>query len=193
MFPNFSLDLALSVLLAISGFICFIVTLFRTGSIKKSINKFLEVFELKYDTIDSKRNEEKFAQSFSELVDDYILDPQTGMLEKLPQKKNIQAKIQSYLDCALDRMLEKFLPNVVEERDEVAGNFTRAKEDLAVVGEAMEVAEDYRVQLGMDEKASLSDIYTKLGQLSEELKLKLSDLNKPKEVSADVKKYEENS
>lgn len=163
--------------LFVAGVIAFLVTFVRTFSISKSINNFKEVV-MKYDTFDSKKKKE-FKQEFSEFIKNYIYNPDTKLLEELPTLKNIQAEIQSYLDCALERALEKFLPNVVSEVDDISEDFNNTALDLATMAEAMETAEQYRDMLNIPATATLSDIYSAMDKHAQELKLKLDSFNKP--------------
>lgn len=163
----------------VCGVIAFLITLIRTGSIKKSINSFIEVFEMKYKTVDDKKSSD-FKQSFSKLVDDYIYNPDTKLLEVLPSKKDLQAYINSHLDCALERALEKFLPNVVNVDDSVVEDYSRSKEDLAVLAQSMELAEDYRDKFGLSDNCSVADIYAKIDEYAKNLKVHLSSVRDKK-------------
>lgn len=148
---------------------------------------------MKFDTFESKKSK-TYGQSFSELVDDYILNPENNELEKLPVKKNIQAKIQSYLDCALERSLERLMPNVVSETEDVAEEYSHTKEDLAILGESLELAEHYRDELGLSPELSASEVFSAVSKHAEDLKNKLASFNKvtkPEEVSFDEKKKNE--
>lgn len=170
-------DYVLQCLPFVLAFIAFIITFVRTGSVKKSLRDFKEVFEVKYRTFDTRDKTAPKPTEFSPYVDDYVLNPDTNELEKLPNPKNIQAKIDSYIECALDRSLEKFMPNVVSEIDDVSEQYSRSREDLASVGEAMEIAEEYRDKFGLSDNASIADIYSELDKHSRVLKDKLSKFN----------------
>lgn len=159
-----NLELVTSCVCVLLGVIAFVVTFIRTGNIKKSIRDFKEVKDMAKD-------ERKYAQTFSETKKDYILNPATNELEELPLPKNIQDKIQSYIDTCLDSALEKFLPKV-EEVDEYA-DYTQRIDDLAALGEYMELAEDYRERLGLGDKASVADIYAAVDKSAKELKARL--------------------
>lgn len=53
-----------------------------------------------------------YSQIFSEYVDVYEWSEKLQDVVKLPQKKNQQAYIQSYADCALDKVLERYIDNM---------------------------------------------------------------------------------
>ena len=121
-----------------------------------------EIIEKELDSMyktlaDKSANPSAYKQKFSEYVDDYVYNPDTKHLEPLPPK-NIQAEIQSYIDCALERALERFLPHDVEKRDDVV-DYGEAVEDLASLGNAMAIVEDYREKLNLPDNYSMAQIY----------------------------------
>lgn len=167
----------------------FIISFVRTGSIKKSVVDIEKIFYYlednqlkKHRTFNSSTS--GFKQSFTPEVDDYILDPVTNELEKKPIPKNVQAYIDSYLECALDRTLERFLPKVVEEKNDTYADYTNRCDDLAALGEAMELAEKYRDQFRLPDNATMATIFATVDKSAKELKEKLI-------ASKEVKKDEE--
>lgn len=122
------------------------------------------------------------AQSFSEYKKDYVLNSATNELEVLPNPVNIQAKIDSYLECALDRVLERLTPKVVEERDTIQEDFQNSVDDLASLGEAMEVAEEWRDRLELPASYNMAQIYAAVDERAQKLKKSLSDFGKKSEV-----------
>lgn len=177
-----NLDLVLSVII---GFLCFFLAWFRTGSLKKAIKQLKEYEEMiKYNTAEKAIAAESQAQTFSRTVPDYILDPASNELNRSPIDKDIQAYIDSHIDVALDKALEKFLPKVVES-DEVA-NYTSHSQDLAVMGEAFEVAENYRDMYNLDPNMSVADVYKYVGEQADKMKNDLLKYNQKSEVQKDV-------
>lgn len=183
-----TLDFFVSLGLSLLGLICFIVTFFRTGSIKKSIKEVLGL-KLKINKATQLPLKDIVSQSFSEEKDCYILNSQTNELELLPTKKNIQELITSSMESCLERALEKFLPKEVIE-DKLYNDYTQKVDDLSAIGEAIEVAEEYRERFGLSDNMSLSDIYSYVDKQAQSLKSKLDELNKSKEVSDNVEKKE---
>lgn len=181
------LDWLLSNLEAVEGFIIFVlavvsfvVTLFVKHSVKKSISNFKEVLNMSekptYRTVFTRVTP---SQSFSETVPDYRLNPDTNELEELPLPRNIQAKIDSFVESALDRALKRFQPEVSATVDDVAERLDNSTLDLSSMAEAMEIAEQYREQLNLPDNYSMSDIYGAVNKYSSELKNKLSSLRQP--------------
>lgn len=125
------------------------------------------------------------AQSFSEYKKDYVLNSATNELEELPNPVNIQAKIDSYLECALDRVLDRFTPNVVESSDMVREDFQNSVDDLASLGEAMEIAEEWRDRLELPASYSMAQIYAAVDERAQKLKKNLSDFGKKSEAKKD--------
>lgn len=165
------------------GAIAFIVTFIRTGNIKKSLGEFMKYFNFDKNT----KQSTSYSQKFSEYKDSYILNPSTNELEKLDTPKNIQAEIDSYLDCALERALEKFLPSDVVDDKNIA-DYTQRVDDLSVIGEAIDIAEDYRVKYNLPDSYTPAQIYDFISKQASDIKSKLSDSGKEKisEVKSDV-------
>lgn len=166
----FSVDNLLMLCSCVVAIIAFVVTLFRTGSIKKSLKEFDSILS-KYLTVDSKERKNK-ALTFSEYVDDYVLGRDDN-LEKLPTPKNIQKQIDSYVDTCLQRSLERYMPDNVIDSDEVV-DYTSACNDLASFADVLDTAEHYREQFGLSDTLSVSDVYEELGKRAAELKNKLN-------------------
>lgn len=181
------LDWLLANLEAIEGLVIFVlavvsfvVTLFVKHSVKKSISNFKEVLNMsKNPTYQTAFTRVSPSQSFSETVPDYRLNPDTNELEELPLPRNIQAKIDSFVESALDRALKRFQPEVSATVDDVAERLDNSTLDLSSLAEAMEIAEKYREQLNLPDNYSMSDIYGAVDKYSSELKNKLSSLRQP--------------
>lgn len=178
------------------------LTLFRTGSVKDSMKVMSQVQDsliqflyggsmvTKYKTLKTNESDRKKATEFTPYKDKYILDPSTGEIEKLPTPENIQDKIDSFLECALERALERFAPKNVAEVDDVAEGYSRCVDDLAGLASAMEIAEEYRDQLGLSEGLSMAQIYEKVDERAKQLKLQLDSFQKSKEGSENESKKE---
>lgn len=169
----------LSLCFSLFGLIAFIITYFRTGSIKKSVKSFKECL-MKYQTIDDKVELEKsgsYSQKFSPYVDDYVLNSETNCLEKLPNPVNIQEKIQSYLSCALEQALEKFLPNFNVQEDDSVAQYVERTDDLAVIGDAIERAEEYREHYNLPDNMSISEIYSYIDKQAKQIKQHINSVH----------------
>lgn len=186
----FDFDFVFKICYSFVVVLIFIIQLFKTGSVNKSI-KSLEEFMKKYKTIDTRENK---PQEFSEEITDYILNPATNELEELPVKKNVQSEIQSYLDCALERALEKYLPKQEVKEDDLVADYTSKVDDLAAFGDVMDLAEEYREKYDLPDNYTLSDIYGFVDKQAKDLKSKLGNIqNSKKEVESNGKSAETSS
>lgn len=162
-----------------------------TTSLKKLLSRQSENEKeeilLKYRTVDDAQASCS-KQSFTEFEKDYLLNPVSNELEEKPIPKNVQEYINSFIECALERALERFLPKDVEDVDDVA-EYSQHVEDLAVLGEAMELSEMYREKLGLSDKLSMAQIFAKVDEEAQALKVKLAQASKKEEV----KNNEENA
>lgn len=128
-----------------------------------------------------------YDQEFSQFVDDFILNEKTNTLEKSPTPKDTQAYIQSFEKCALESILESFgaQPDVVDDRG--VRDFTAVKQDLAAVGEAYEIAENYRERLQLGDDMSVAEVYQRMSKYADDLEQQL----KIKEVKENAEKKED--
>lgn len=167
-------DLIVSIFLAI---ISLLFGYFRTRSCKKKIKEVKE--DMKFKTYSSAVESESPKQEFQETIPDYVLNESTNELERLAVDKNVQAIIQSYIDTALERALERFLPGQeIKEVDDIVERYNESQLDLAELGSAFDKAEEYRQQFGLGDDCSVSDIFAKLSEFSESLKGKIATYNK---------------
>lgn len=174
-------DLILNLVCVIIAFVGFIVTMVRTGSVKKSLNAMQEVNEMAYKNLKKSR-----AQSFTPYEKDYILNPATNELEEKEVPKNVQEYIQSYVDTCLEKALEKFLPSdkVSEDNDHIV-DYSETVQDLAVLGDAMELAEDYREKYGLPDTYSAKQIYDFVNQRAQSLKSSISKVVDEQKIRVD--------
>lgn len=128
------------------------------------------------------KNIRRAAQKFDRLVDEYFYNEATDDVELSPKKRDIYAEIQSHKDCALDRVLERFLPvEDSSEADQIVDYLT-VKADLADYAEVIDRAEDYRARFDYPvyqegsqkgQQLSVADIYARVALESEALKKKI--------------------
>lgn len=178
---SFLLQIVAAVFAAIVSF----TTFARTGKVTKILKEDQELIKIK--TLAEAQKTRPAPTSFSEYKKDYILNEATNELEELPNMINIQKKIESYIDCALNNALERLGLNVVEETDEVLEHYQNSVDDLATLAESMEIAEQWRDELKLPESYSIAQIYEAVDKRAKELKQKLSTATEKKEVKHEEK------
>lgn len=121
------------------------------------------------------------SQVFDEYADDYKYIEATGEIVKSPERVNIQDKIDSYRSTALDVLLDKYLGNddgFTGDPGYVDHDYGRLYNDLADLGQCIEIANDYRDRYGLDDGMSVADVYKfvqgKLDDLNTEIATKQS-------------------
>lgn len=98
-------------------------------------------------------------------------------------KVDLKEQIQQYADCALDRVLKKFLPE--EDIPKYLGDLIRSAKyvdsdepisedspdykNLAVLADLYEKAEDYREKFDLSDDLSVSDIYKIVGDHAQKM------------------------
>lgn len=132
--------------------------------------------------------------AFDEIVDEYEWSD-TLQRPVLVGKINLQEQIQQYADCALDKILAKFLPE--EEIPRYLGDLARTAQfvdddgvineeapnygDLAMLSEIYDKAESYRETFGLADDLSVADIYKIVGEHAQKLGKSLDELKKQAE------------
>lgn len=165
-----SSDYVTLALVVVSAIVNFFLTFIRTGSLKKTINTYLENFmKSKFKTVDDAHLLD-YSQSFSEYRPIYILNKSTGLLEVAPNAENIQNLIQSNSDCALEQTLERFLPKADVNVSDVVADYNDCVLDLADIGAVMETADFYREKLNLPDNSSLGDVYSAVDKLAQSFK-----------------------
>lgn len=161
------LEYAFPCILIVASVIAFIITFVRTGSVKKSLDNFKEVICMSKDS-------KNYSQTFSDKIPQYILNPATNELERLEVDKNIQKYIDSYIDCALASLQEKFMPTNVAVDDNNYVDYTQRVDDLGSLGEAMEIAENYREKFNLPDNYTIAQIYDFVDNQAKVIKSRLS-------------------
>lgn len=166
----------LSVIEFVSLFIFGILVYKKTGNIKF----FKEVFDMKYRKEDynvvknvNEDGEEFFVrvspgQKFNTIKSVYRLNKTTGLLELTEDTIDLQEQLNSYKDCELSALMDKFLPGEVQ--DLVVAEQHNVQDKLDFMQEAFEVAEEFKSKYGFDESLSMQEIFNLVGQKNEELK-----------------------
>lgn len=169
--------------------IAFIVVLIRTGSAKTAAKSAKELMEnmAKYRASDYK---DESAQTFTNERVEYTLNKHTNELEEKPIKTDLAELIQSSVETAFERVLQRLIPDTDEVPDTIESDYDQSIDDLNDLAVAIDVAEEYREKLGLPLEMSVSEIFGKVNEYSESLKQKLSDKSK-KEYKEDVKKVSE--
>ena len=177
-----------SILATVFGFVVMVVQVKKYRIQSKQFKE--ENNLIKYQTAEQKMAEKREGQKFSNTVTDYILDPVTNELEVSPVPKDVQAYIESYIDVALDRALERFLPKNVIADDNNVADYTQHSQDLSVMGEAFDLAEEYRAIYNLGDKMSVSEIYDYVSKEADKMKENLLKYNQKMEVNDNGKTEE---
>lgn len=108
-------------------------------------------------------------QSFSTIVDEFAYDDVNDSLVVVG-KIDLQEKLQSFLSCALDKILDKFLDesNIIEDNINIFDN-TENISDLAQFGDVIEKAEYYRNLFNLPSDLSYDKVF-------EQAKMKLDSI-----------------
>lgn len=191
----------LQVLLAFISIVVHFVVAHRLKCTKKTLDclredfvPFLEKEVISVYQTQKERQEqpEKFAQTFTPYEKEYVLNPEDNNLEELKGPgKNVQAQIDSYLECALDRILARFEESAALYKksvaDDLVNDYTVAKDDLMSLAEGMDVAEEYREKYHLPDTYSMADIYGYVDKLAAGMKEKLENLGKKEDKKEDEK------
>lgn len=162
----------------------------------KFSNKFLKEFLRECDILYHRKIEDAekaiptVEQTFSETRPAYVLNESTNELERLPSDEDIQAKIDSFLSSALDRILERYLPQDVEDSDDVA-DYASVKSDLSDLGEMYERAEEYRERYGLPDTMTVNEVFSAVQAKADELAKKIAERSVKHETQTQTKSQSE--
>lgn len=118
-----------------------------------------------------------YQQTFDYEVPDYEWDGVREQLVEKSTKRNLVEEINSYKDCRLDSVLDKFLnPDTDIDMTTVESivDLDECNQDLLRMGELISLADDYRERYNLPLSMSVSDVYSFIDKqskmLSDELK-----------------------
>lgn len=115
-------------------------------------------------------------QTFKECIPDYELDPSLGILVQVGEI-NIYEKIQSNANCALDKILDKFLEPEYEDMSIKTDHVMEIKHyDLIDLAEMLEDSQVIKRKLKLSDNMSIRDVI---------------NLLKSKSIHKEVKEHEE--
>lgn len=127
------------------------------------------------------------SQDFSKLVPIYRLNKTTNELEKTEDFIDLQEQIESYKEVALQSMLERFMPKLVDE----TADFVNVKGDLDMLTECFDVAEEYREKLGLDDTMSIQEVYKHMTEYSKTLADNIEKVKKGGQSEKEIVKESE--
>ena len=165
------------------GFVIFLKT--------KNINYLTEVFDtmkkILYRTEGTalESSENLVGQSFDENKPTYRLNKASGELEQ-DGTVNVQELINSAVSVALERMLDKFLPQSTEIEEKTV-ELNSMNDDLDYLVEAFNKAEDYREKYNLSENLSIQDIYKVVSNKSNELVKQINDFTEKQKLATQIK------
>lgn len=135
---------------------------------------------------------DNYSITIDEVVDELAYDESINDLVVVG-KINLQEKIQSFGDCALDKILDKFLGSLPPDQQAdsfpvVDGVATDISGDdvLLSFGDFLDDIELYRSKFDLSQELSYSDVLNKIGDYSKDLKVKLDNLLKKGSVVNEI-------
>jgi len=138
----------------------------------KEICKDMSKFRLPDYQEDKKFDKSTQRQKFSKYSPEYVYNEDTEELKATGGKIDNQAVIESYLDTCFEKVLEKFLPELINkaqpDSDGVYGDSTQIKQDLADFASMLDVAEDYRDKYKLSDDLNAIEVFEAVKKLSDE-------------------------
>lgn len=180
----------LSVLLAI-------VNCLTRGRYKKILSEVQKV--INYRQADYRTNVDGIdsGTEFSNLIPQYRLNKASGVLEEAPPL-DIQKLVNSSRNVELKQLLQRLEQGNAELTQQVNTQYNDYSDDLDELGNALDIAEEYRERFGMGVDVSVSDIFARIEAERDKLKQSLDILgnqttekNQDSEVNEEVKNFAE--
>lgn len=187
---NFN-DIAYLVALALSVLNA-IITFVRTGTLKKEYKNML-YRSPDYQDYLSDEEKQKQAQEFPNIKTEYVLNKHTNELEEKESKTDLQSLINSSVDTALDRVLQRLLPDGDDLQDTLESDYVTYGDDLIDFADMLDRAEEYREKFNLPLEMSVEDIFKRVQTEADGLKSRIANLNKVvKPVKEPAKEIVEN-
>lgn len=155
----------------------------KTHGLKNVIKEVLDM-NYKFKTLQSV--EPTKGQTFSSTKPVYRLNKATGELENTGETVDLQAVIDSCIDTALSRALDRLMPKVEEAQDVVQLDVMR--EDLDLAMETCNRAEEYREKYNLPDDYSVNDIFAHVAKEADILKAKIDTFQAMKKQEVDNEK-----
>lgn len=192
-FSIFGYDFTLSELIALGcGLFLTVFYAVKTHGLKNIIK---EVLKMNYIFKTLQSVEESEGQTFATEKPVYRLNKATGKLEMTDEKVDLQALIESSLDNALNKVLDRLIPKVEQAED--LAELDVMRDDLDIAMEVSNRAEEYRERFKLPDSYSINDIYNHVAKQADILKAKIDTVKsmqfKNKEGFEDEKKDVEKS
>ena len=161
--------------------------LFFIQSVKEhGLRKVLEDFVLKYRSEDYRfkeveRGESSSAQSVSSIVPDYAFSEKEGTVVQVGEK-DMQEYIQSFEDCALDRVLDKFLSGQIPlpahvgavNTDSVA-DFDLSSDYLLEYGKLIDESNKLRTKYKLPDSLDVKAVFEEVEKICSQNQRSISD------------------
>lgn len=125
---------------------------FNTHSLKGVILKYLNEHS-------SKMLEKQSGQTFDNIVPVYRLNKVTGELVKTDEVIDIDQVVQSCKDQTLDYILDKYLPEQLNNIPISEQVISSLDDDLDTLRDLGNIADEYRERFHLSDSMSISDIY----------------------------------
>lgn len=174
-------------------FIIAVIQFLKYGKVSKEVKENMKIRLSNYR--ENVSDEDRGGQSFDRVVPEYAYDENSRELYVVGSK-DLQEIIQSSVDCALDRILDKFgaLPPEMQpvpvQSDDV--NIVDVRDDLSVANDMFDEFEAIREKYKFGDDVSYQEMFTKLKQMQADYdtQLKESIAKKNSEVSKNDEKKE---
>lgn len=128
-------------------------------------------------------------QNFSNLKQVYRLNKVSNVLEPTDDYVDIQELVNSSLETALDRVLDRLMPQATTE-DIILDNIDIMEDKLDSMASLINKANEYRQNNGLSDELSIEQVYQKMQEDSQKLQKQLSDyqdqMKKKQEIKTEV-------
>lgn len=164
------------VIVEVLAFLVSVITSFFLYFRTKDVKYLKEIPEMiKYRTMKDVVDSVPKGQTFEQFKPVYRLNKATGELELTDEVIDIRELVNSCKDVCLQACLERFIPT--EEQDDDTELYSDMLDDLDIMAQVAERAEEYREAFGLD-GSSIEEVFSYVGQHAEELKKKLDAAGK---------------
>lgn len=163
-------------------FVLFFIQSVKEHGLRKTLEDFLVNYRSeKYRIEELEKGESSSAQSISSIVPEYEFSEKENTVVQVGEK-DMQAYIQSFEDCALDRVLDKFLSGQIPlpahvgavNTDSVA-DFDLSSDYLLEYGKLIEEANKLRAKYKLSDSLDVKAVFEEVEKICSQNQKSISD------------------
>lgn len=172
----------LEIIIMLLMFVLFFIQSVKEHGLRKTLEDFLMNYRSeKYRMEELEKGESSTAQSISSIVPEYQFSEKENTVVQVGEK-DMQAYIQSFEDCALDRVLDKFLSgqiplpaHVGAVNTDLVADFDLSSDYLLEYGKLIDEANKLRAKYKLSDSLDVKAVFEEVEKICSQNQKSISD------------------